>query len=215
MTDKHKPTAYLYIPVVCNKSRDSGTLCKLRWEECCDVCEKESNKCTENKFGTCPVIPCRADCRSICDIWLSLEGLSSCGRLWLFRVFPHSKKRETFATTYRKKTTITLALRGLSNRSIHSKCQKIISILLSLRIFDRIIFLSDRYYIFFFHRNTIIKWSGIAYGGSDKGLEETHFEYMYDLLYNLVESGFILFYLLFFRNIYWCNDSVNENCFFF
>ena len=132
MTNKHKPTAYLYIPVVCNKSRDSGTLCKLRWEECCDVCEKESNKCTENKFGTCPVIPCRADCRSICDIWLSLEGLSSCGRLWLFRVFPHSKKRETFATTYRKKTTMTLALRGLSNRSIHSKCQKIISILFVL-----------------------------------------------------------------------------------
>jgi hypothetical protein len=57
------------------------------------------------------------------------------------------------------------------------------------------LFLSDRYYIFFFTERLLL--SGQIYGGSDKGLEETHFEYMYDLLYNLVESGFILFYFLF------------------
>jgi hypothetical protein len=64
-------------------------------------------------------------------------------------------------------------------------------------MFDRIIFIRSLLYIFFFTERLLL--SGQIYGGCDKGLEETHFEYMYDLLYNLVESGFILFYFLFFK----------------
>ena len=112
MTNKHKPTAYLYIPVVCNKSRDSGTLCKLRWEECCDVCEKESNKCTENKFGTCQVIPCRADCGSICDDspWTDSAAVGGCG---CSGFFPYSKKKGNICNHVQKENDDDSCVKGL------------------------------------------------------------------------------------------------------